>query len=397
MTKRLIHFPQIIEFVQQNAHADVQQLLLNQHKYPHISVREAALQLQARQKAQTKLPSWFANQVICYPSLLSLEQCSSEITARFKADLVHGHTLIDLTGGMGVDAAAFSSRFAEVIYIEQNAELQKITAYNFEQLGIANVRFVAARSDEWITTYPDKADWIYLDPARRNEIGGKVVRLQDCEPEVLALQNILFQKAENILLKASPMLDINLAIRQLSNVVTVYVLAVENEVKELLFHLSPLAVDEPEIVSVNLPKPPLSQQEFRFYKSQETTANVSFSEPLPFLYEPNAAILKAGAFRSVAASFGLFKLHPNSHLYTSETRNENFPGRTFNVLAISKLDKKDLLKHLPDGKANIAVRNFPMTVADIRKKTGIQDGGDRYLFATTDYQNRKMVLICEKA
>ncbi len=396
MTERLIHFSQIIDFVQQHAQANVQQLILNQHKYPDIPIREAALQIQARQKAQTKLPSWFANPNICYPSLLSMEQCSSEITAQFKANLVSGHTLIDLTGGMGVDVAAFSRQVRDVIYIEQNPELQEITQYNLTQLGIANVTFVNARSENWIRAFAGKVDWIYLDPARRNDTGGKVVRLQDCEPEVFALQNILFQKAENILLKASPMLDIDLALRELTQVVAVYVLAVENEVKELLFHLSASANGEPEIVSVNLPKPPLPAQEFRFSRSQEAVATVDFALPQSFIYEPNAALLKAGAFRSIAQKLGLAKLHVNSHLYTSQTLRENFPGRTFKLLATCKLDKKELAQHLPEGKANIAVRNFPMSVAEIRKKTGLQDGGDKYLFATTDYQNRKVILICEK-
>jgi 16S rRNA G966 N2-methylase RsmD len=396
LTERLIHFPQIIAFVQQHAHADVQQLLLNQHKYPNIPVREAALQIQARQKAQHKLPSWFAQTMVCYPSLLSMEQCSSETTAQFKASLTQGHTLIDLTGGMGVDTSAFSHRFTEVVYIEQNTELQEITQYNLAQLGITNVSFVNARSEEWLHSFSSKADWIYLDPARRNDTGGKVVRLQDCEPQILTLQNLLFQKADNILLKASPMLDIDLALRELKQVATVYVLAVENEVKELLFHLTPSATGEPEIVSVNLPKPPLAAQEFRFQKSEEAAASVTFSGPLAYLYESNAAILKAGAFRSVAARLGLFKLHPNSHLYTSATPVENFPGRNFKLLAVCKLDKKELSRYLPEGKASIAVRNFPMTVADIRKKTGLHDGGDKYLFATTDWQNRKVVLVCVK-
>jgi len=394
LSDRLTVFFELRDFLAQHQHTDVQAMLLKYSSHPFI--REAALQIQARQKAQTKLPSWAANPAICYPSLLSLEQCSSEITARFKASLTEGEILIDLTGGMGVDTAAFCQRFNQVIYIEQNPELKDITQHNLRQSGIANVDFVAARSEEWLHDYPGKANWIYLDPARRDQAGGKVVRLEDCEPAVLSLKSLLFTKAGHILLKASPMLDINLAISDLQHVEKVYIIAVENEVKELIFHLTPTSRTDPEIVSVNLVKPPLPDQAFRFHRSQENSTSVEFSLPRQFLYEPNAAVLKAGAFRSVAAAFEVFKLHPNSHLYTSEILKTDFPGRIFTVKAIHKLDKKELRKHLPDGKANIAIRNFPMTVAQIRQQTGIREGGNVYLFATTDQTNRKIVVICER-
>ena len=394
---RLSDFPRIRDFATAHHNADVRQLLLQKSHPPGFPIQEAALQIQARQKAKTKLPAWFANPNICYPSLLSLEQCSSETTANFKANLLQGDTIVDLTGGMGVDAAAFSARFREVVYLERNADLQEITAHNLAQLGVANVQCVAADSAQWLRQYNGMADWIYLDPARRGTAGGKVVRLQECEPEVLALKEILFQKARNVLLKSSPMLDIDLAVGQLGNVRRVYVVAVENEVKELLFHLAEPATMPPEIVSVNLPKPPHPVQEFGFDRNRESTAEVRFNLPQQFLYEPNAAVLKAGAFRSVAAAFGVEKLHPNSHLYTSEVLAPGFPGRVFTVLATLKLDKKQLKPWLPQGKANIATRNFPMTVAQIRQQTGLKDGGDRYLFATTDLENRRIMVVCEKA
>ncbi len=394
---KLSDFPSIRDFAIAHRNADVRQLLLQKNHPPGFPIKEAALQIQARQKAEAKLPAWFANQNICYPSLLSLEQCSSATTANFKANLLQGDTIVDLTGGMGVDAAAFSARFREVIYLERNADLQEITAHNLAQLGVANVQCINADSVQWLRQYTGKADWVYLDPARRGTTGGKVVGLQECEPEVLALKKILFRKARNILLKASPMLDIDLAVSQLENVRRVYVVAVENEVKELLFHLDESATGPPEIVSVNLPKPPHPVQEFSFDREHESAADVRFSVPQQFLYEPNAAVLKAGAFRSVAAAFGVEKLHPNSHLYTSGALIPGFPGRSFIVLATLKLDKKQLEPWLPEGKANIAVRNFPMTVAQIRQQTGLKDGGDKYLFATTDLQKRRIVLVCEKA
>lgn len=396
---KLSDFPRIRDFAIAHQNADVHRLVLQKGHSPDFPIKDAALQIQARQKAKAKLPVWFANDNICYPSLLSLEQCSSETTANFKANLLQGDTLIDLTGGMGVDAAAFSRRFSKVIYVEQNVDLQQITAHNLAQLGIRNVQCVAADSVQWLQEYNErdgKADWIYLDPARRGDAGGKVVRLQDCEPEVLPLKNILFQKAGNVLLKASPMLDIDLAVSQLGNVKRVYVVAVENEVKELLFHWSEPANEPPQIVSVNLAKPPLSAQEFSFSRAQENAAEVAFGAARRFLYEPNAALLKAGAFRSVAAVFGVDKLHPNSHLYTSDRLVADFPGRSFEVLATVRLDRKKLGQWLPQGKANIAVRNFPLTVAQVRQQTGLQDGGDKYLFATTGPDNQRTVVVCEK-
>ncbi|MDJ1504857.1 THUMP-like domain-containing protein [Xanthocytophaga agilis] len=396
LSEKLTNFSKVIDFVQQHEYANPQDLLLKKHRYPDIPVQEAALQIQARQKAKNKLPSWFSIPTICYPSLLSLEQCSSESTALFKAQLLSGHILVDLTGGMGVDTAAFSKQFAQVFYIEQNPELCEVTQYNFEQLGITNVQHISATSETWLSSFSQHVDWIYIDPARRNDAGGKVVRLQDCVPDILGLKDILFGKASHLLLKASPMLDIDLAINELKNVVKVYVVAVENEVKELLFHLVKAFNGEPEIETVNLNKSGSTVSLFQFYRSHEGNSEVSFTLPQTYLYEPNAAVLKAGAFRCIASTFSLNKLHSNSHLYTSESLHTDFPGRIFKIMAVCKLDKKELQSFLPDGKANISVRNFPMSVEDIRKKTGIRDGGEQYLFATTDCQNRKIILVCQK-
>ncbi|MCU0354541.1 MAG: hypothetical protein MUD08_12510 [Cytophagales bacterium] len=324
-------------FVRQHQHDDVQQLLLQQNRYPDVPMREAVLQIQARRKAQHKLPGWFANDNIFYPSLLALEQCSSEATARFKAGLAAGRTLVDLTGGMGVDTAAFGSRFEQVTHVEQNAELSEITAYNLEQLGITNVRFENARCEDWLAANPEPTDWLYLDPARRDDAGGKVVRLQDCEPPVLDFREKMLKTAAHVLLKTSPMLDIDAALRDLEQVAAVYVVAVENEVKELLFHLTRTAA-EPEIFAVNLAKTGEVAETFRFTRRGEASSEVAFGLPETFVYEPNAAVLKAGAFRSVAAAFGLRKLHVNSHLYTSTDLRRDFPGRAFRLVAVSKLD-----------------------------------------------------------
>jgi hypothetical protein len=253
---------------------------------------------------------------------------------------------------------------------------------------------------------------IYLDPHRRDDTGSKVVRLQDCEPNILAIKDLLFKYTDNILLKASPMLDIDLAILDLRNVSQVYVVAVENEVKEVLFHLINSRSDDSQtaqtvmsdyrqtttneviINAVNLTK--THSTTLSFTKSEEKNASIKLGSPQQYLYEPNAAIMKAGGFRFIAQHFDLQKIAPHSHLYTSEELVDNFQGRTFKIVAVCKLDKKEISKHLSENKANIAIRNFPLTVQQIRDKLKLSDGGNEYLFATTDAQNQKIVIVCRK-
>jgi 16S rRNA G966 N2-methylase RsmD len=350
--------------------------------------------------------------------MLSVEQSSSEITAKFKANLVSGETLIDLTGGLGVDIAYMSKNFKKAIYFEQKADLLNVTKYNFEQLGIENVEFVEGNSVDYLTTNagwqlhwgfnPASIEglWIYLDPHRRDDTGSKVVRLQDCEPNILAIKDLLFEYTDNILLKASPMLDIDLAISDLGNVSQVYVVAVENEVKEVLFHiqnknagrvLNPASVENTDKVvlnAINLTKS--YSTTLSFTKSEEKNASIKLGLPKQYLYEPNAAIMKSGAFRFIAQHFDLQKIAPHSHLYTSLELAENFQGRIFKIIAVCKLDKKEISKHLTDKKANITIRNFPLTVQQIRDKLKLSDGGNVYLFATTDSQNQKIVIVCRK-
>lgn len=386
------------DFIKAHQNDEVTTLLLQAKKYPNLNIPDLVLQIKARQKAKVKLPEWSENDGIVFPKMLSVEQCSSEITAKFKASLVEGETLIDLTGGMGVDIAYMSKNFKKAFYNEQNIDLLDVTKYNFSALSIENVEFLSGNSVENIEQLNTNFSWIYLDPHRRDDTGSKVVRLQDCEPNILSIKDLLFEKTDNILLKASPMLDIDLAISDLGNVSNVYVVAVENEVKEVLFHLqSPLSVGEGlgvRLHAINLSKNQPS--ELSFSKSQEKNATIKLGSPQQYLYEPNAAILKTGAFRFTAQHFDLQKIAPHSHLYTSEELVENFQGRTFKILAVCKLDKKEISKYLTENKANITIRNFPLTVKQIREKLKLSEGGNEYLFATTDAQNQKIVIICRR-
>ncbi|SHI71921.1 Conserved hypothetical protein 95 [Hymenobacter daecheongensis DSM 21074] len=386
------------QYVAEHLHDDPAQLALQARRYPGLPVPDLVRQIQARQKARTKLPAWADNPDLIFPPALSVEQASSARTAAFKASLVNGQRLADLTGGFGVDASCFASRIPEVHYVERDPALVAVVRYNLAQLGIGNVQCHAADALQFLKSTPDTFDWIYLDPARRDTADRKIYRLQDCEPDVLRLLPLLLHKANRVLLKTSPMLDIEQALLELKQVRRLWVLAVDNECKEVLYELGPEPAVDPERYTINLLRNG-QQQEFRLNKARETRAVARYAEPLPqgYLYEPNVAVLKAGGFRSVGTAFELLKLHQHSHLYMSDTLRADFPGRIFRIIAAEKYDRKALRAHLgPEARAHVTTRNFPDTVAEFRQHTGIREGGDLYLFATTDLRNRMVVLVCEK-
>ena len=338
-------------------------------------------QIKGRQTAKNKIPSWYVNNEIVYPIQLSQEQASSEITAQYKVSVIgSGRILVDLTGGMGVDFSFLSPRFTESVYVEQNMELCNIAAHNFKALNLPHVSVQNTTSDDYLENMPP-ADVIYLDPARRNEAGKKTFRIKDCSPDVLEIRGALLTKAKLVVIKFSPMLDIALAVKELKYVHEVHVVSVENECKELLFLLSPKA-ESIAYHAVNLRKNG-NTEKFFFNPQDEHNLAISFAETIgKYLYEPNASILKAGGFKSVAKQFGIQKLHVNSHLYTCNTSIPNFPGRIFEVkewFLANKQNIKLFLSHTK--KANVAVRNFPLSVAEIRQKTGLKEGGEVYLFA----------------
>ena len=375
--------------------SDIQTYVLkNRHKMQAEFLHLVADQWMAHNKARYKLPKWYANTEVIYPAPLSVEQSSSEITADYKAHIFADSKypqLIDLTGGMGVDSSAFSKSHQQVIYVERNKVLSQIAKHNFEALGLDNIQVVNDAADSFLQKTPlDNHTHFYLDPARRDASKNKVFRIEDCEPDILSIRHLL----ANFMVKYSPMLDIKLAIRQLNPIAEVHVVAVENEVKELLF-LNRNKTNSASITCVNFLNYG-STQTFSFNYESEQLAEVTFGSPLTYIYEPNAAILKAGAFRSIAQAFRLAKLAPNSHLYTSEKLEENFPGRSFICEAVCRFDKKEILSNLPGNQANVSTRNFPMKPDEVKKKLGLKDGGDIYLFATESYQQHKIVLICSK-
>lgn len=384
------------EFIWQHRDDDPRQLALSAKKFPDFPVSEVAAQVQALQKIRAKIPSWY-QAGLHFPLTLSLEQASSEQTARFKSSLFSGKKMADLTGGLGIDSYFFSKSFDSVSYVEQGADLCAAAAHNFAQLGVANVQFHNCPAEEFLREARDDFELIYLDPARRDERRNKVFQLTDCSPDVLAIKDLLLERSSRILVKTSPMLDLRMAATQLGSVAKIWVVAAGGECREVLYllgrELLPLTQISIETISLREAEP----LKFNFTWEEEQLAEVAFSAPQKFLYEPNPEILKSGAFRSFARRFGLAKLHAHTHLYTSSSLQADLPARSFVVERVCKYDPKLLKSLILSGKANITSRNFPDTPEQIRRKIGLRDGGEHYLFAATDAQEKKIVMLCRKA
>ena len=381
----------IQNFIQRNLNEDPTKLILKGASFQDVTIQEIVEQIIAKKKCQKKLPTWFNTAQIYYPNKLNIEQTSSQITAKHKANIVSGSTLIDITGGFGVDCFAFAENFKHITHCEINKELSEIVKHNYYKLKINNIETKAINGLEYLENNKQKFDWIYADPSRRNESKGKVFLLEDCAPNIPKNLDLLFQHTNNILLKLSPILDITASINELKFIKEIHIIAVNNEVKELLFILEKNYIKAIQIKTININKNGNEK-----FESKRVSLNTStYSLPKEFLYEPNSAILKAGLFNEVSYQLNLPKLNINSHLYTSIDLI-NFPGRRFKILEITTYNKKKIKKLITSNKANITTRNFPETVAQIRKKTGINEGGNNYLFFTTDLNNKLIVIICEK-
>ena len=382
--------PSIQQFIREHERDDPYQLVLQAHRYPEYPIPAIVEQIQARQKAKDKLPEWYAAEGILFPPPLSLEQCSSQPAAQYKAGLVKGERLIDLTGGAGVDTYYLSQSFQQTDYVEQQASLTNLARHNFSVLGAGHIRTHPATAEEFLVALQEPVDCLYLDPARRDAQARKVFQLADSSPDVLALQKMLLAKAPTVLLKTAPLLDIEATVQALGTVAQVHVVAVNGEVKEVLYQLSREPSGEPLITAVNLGRN--ADAPFSFYRSQERNAQATYSDPLQYLYEPHAGLMKAGAFNLIAQRFHLHKLHPNTHLYTSDALVPDFPGRTLTCEAIIPYQKKAVRQYLPQAQANITTRNFPDSAATVRKKLGLKDGGTTYLFAVR-LRNEKLSII----
>lgn len=385
-----------VSFIAQHRHENVHDLALQASRFKEVDMPFALQQIAGWQTACQKLPRWSNTEGVLYPPHLSMEQCSSEPTALYKAEVASkGESFADLTGGFGVDASYISAGFRQALYVERNEQLCELARHNFPLFGCGHVEVHNAEAETFLQTMKP-VTCLFLDPARRDSHGGKTVAISDCTPDVSALSELLLQKAETVMIKLSPMLDITLALKDLPAVREVHVVSVNNECKELLLLMSGKPVHERRFHCINLTS--RGRQSFSFTPEDEMRAQCTFvSEIRRYLYEPNSSLLKAGAFRSLAAHYQIEKLHPNSHLYTSDTLYEDFPGRIFEVKETVGFKKKELKEMMASLKqANLTVRNFPASVAELRKRFRLAEGGNIYLFATTLYDESKVIVKCEK-
>ncbi len=380
------------QFIRENLNADVPTLALK--KAPvGTDVSLALRQIAARQLLQKKVASWADNEDLLFPAHLSIEQCSSEAAARYKASLLQGDTLVDLTGGLGIDSYYLSQRFQQSDYVERQTELCDLARHNFAVLD-TDIKVWNETAEDYLKHCESK-DCIFVDPARRDEQGRKTVSIAECTPDVTALQDELLNKAATVMVKLSPMLDISKALEELRHVKEVHVVAVANECKELDFIIERGYQGEAQMVCVNLTT---GQPEVRFTLEEERTCLCKMADGVSnYLYEPHPALMKAGCYKLLTNRFGVFKLHKNSNLYTSDRLIHDFPGRIFEVEGWAPYNKKVKQTLLVDvDKASIAVRNFPLSVAELRKTLKIGDGDEVYLFATTLKGENKVVIRTKK-
>jgi 16S rRNA G966 N2-methylase RsmD len=394
LTIHQIYTPELKQFVQDHLDRDPAQLFLSLRGKVDFDLKFAIEQLKARQKALKKFPSWANNFSLIFPATLSLEQASSEETARFKSKLLNGRSMIDLTGGFGVDTYYLAGNFSKAIYCERNEELVDIFKYNMDVLGESRFEVNQGDSLQILSQTPESFDLIYVDPARRGGHNQKLYKLSDCEPDLVSNWELLKGKGNSIFIKASPMLDLKQAIQELPDIQQIWVVSVKNEVKEvLLYWQKDKKKAERLIHCVDLS--PKGNTEFTFSFESEELASNAYSEVKAFIIEPLASLLKAGAFKSFGERFGLPKLHPNSHLFTSDTNLTNIPARIFKVIEEVRQAKKEIPKLFPSGKVNVITRNFVLSAEEVKKKYKLKDGGDDFLIATK-IGERYRIFYCKK-
>ncbi|WP_373524355.1 class I SAM-dependent methyltransferase [Aquiflexum sp.] len=361
---------------------DPAQLLFAHSGQTEYDLKAAVQQIQARQKAKHKLPTWAAHPDLIFPSSLSLEQASSEETARFKSGILpKGKNMIDLTGGFGVDTFYLANKFENAIYCERNQELSAIAEHNFNLLKPCKFEFYQGDSIEYLSQSDSTFDLIFVDPARRGNHNQKLFKLADCEPDIVSHWELLKSKVQSTLVKASPMLDIKQALNEIPDIQQVWVLSVKNEVKEILLYWEKGKENNERFIhAVDLQSS--GPKEFSFTYEEEESSESIFGEVSKYLIEPYSPILKAGAFRSFGKRFGLKKLHPNSHLFTCTDSPKDIPSRIFEVIQEINNPKKELKQLFPTGKVNVITRNYALSVDVLKKKYRLKDGGDSFLIGT---------------
>ena len=380
-----------LEFIRIHADEDVRQLAFLGKKNPEVDMAYALDQIAGRQKARVKIPSWASIDGIVYPPHISMEQCSSEQTARYKARIAgNGEKIVDLTAGFGVDMAFMSAGFKQAVHVEMQPQLCAISSENYKHLGLNHVQVVCNDGVGYLHQM-EHADLIFIDPARRDQHGARTYGIADCTPNVLEIIDEMLQKADRVMIKLSPMLDWQKTVADVGNVSQVHIVSVGNECKELLLEVKKGKDEKVKVFCVN------DDQVFSYEIGETHPFTPSPLHSFTFLYEPNASVMKAGCFNLISHRFGITQPDANSHLFLSDKLVEGFPGRGFVIERVSTMNKRELKEALVGiDKANVAVRNFPLSVADLRKRLKLKDGGDVYIFATTDAKKGHLVMVCRK-
>lgn len=367
-------------YINTHINADVNKIALAKSPFKNVSSAEIANQIAAKKKSISKLPTWFKQENIYYPALLSIEQCSSETTGAYKASLTKGNSVLDLTAGFGVDSCFFAQKAKQVFSCEINTELAAITTHNSKVLGTQNQKVLATDGVEFLKNTELNFGTIYMDPARRKN-SGKVFKLKDCTPDVTAILPLLLQKAERIILKTSPLLDISAGLSELTNVSEIHIVSLKNECKELLWVLDKMPTEDIKIQCITLNE---TQKQISFsIKALSAKTTITDTEPTGFLYEPDVAVLKSGAFNYISEKFELHKLHPQSQLYYSCQFKPEFLGRIFEIKNLLKLSDLKKQKNLT---GNVIVRNFPERADILAKKFKINPSNDQFLVFTQTTQ-----------
>lgn len=382
---------EVEKFITENYRSDLSRIIFSGSPFEGISTQEIAVQLKGKRTAEKKFPALFSSSKIIYPPGLNLEQASSKITAEYKASLVTGDTFIDLTGGLGIDSLHFSRKFENCVYCEINPEVAEIAAHNFKVLNRDNIEVHTTDGISFLDNFEKKYSCIYIDPSRREKTGGRVFRLSQCIPDVGKNLDLLFSKSSIIIIKTSPLLDLQAGISELQKVAEIHIVAVENDVKELIWILKETNDSRIIVKTVNFTKTRIEEYKNWFGENPQPEIHA----PRIYLYEPNAAIMKSGLFGALGMDLNLEKLHPNSHLYTSDQLID-FPGRRFKIQNILPYNIKKIRKNINFEKAHIATRNFPDPVKVIRQKLKLSDGGENYLFFTTSHSGDLICIIAGK-
>ena len=390
MNKNILDI-EVQKFIKNNLHTDIPNLSLKKSPFPLVSSKELAEQTDSKKRCEVKLPFWFNTEGIFYPPKLAIEQASSELTAKYKAELIQGDEIIDLTGGIGVDTLFFARKAKSVTHCEINQELSEISEYNSRIFGL-NIHYIHTNGLEYILTSNKTFSTVYIDPSRRIS-SKKVFMLKDCEPDIISNLQLLKDHSYRIIIKTAPLLDIQSTIKELKQVSAIHVVSIKNECKELLIIIDKeQQTDDPQIICALLGE---DKKSYSFRLSEEKEFQIhNYSEPLEYIYEPDAALLKGGCFKLITRDFKLNKIHPHTHLYTSTELNNSFPGRKFILKRVWNYGT--FIKENQFKKANIICRNFSLSPEELKKKLKINDGGNEYLLFCNGPKNERLVLNCER-